>query len=274
MKNWISNGAEYSFHMQLIDIYNILNKFLIVNKLVVPKIEELHKELEEYTVHEDSFNRISGEIYKLTNLIDISVYKIYTIIDVAKMLMCIDLEMRINKFCYYNLNDDVFEAIEKLDISKKLIVAIYSVDNSKFKGTKQYEYVNSFKGFRNSYAHGKVQEIIIKEKNQEEIQKKKLRCNRISKCNSEILFEKSLLDQINELMKFCGEYIILINYLNDLNKFKAVEIFDLSQLEDIKYYIDLIKIQINIIENDLELDSETRGVLEYLLDKQLNGFEI
>ena len=41
MKKWISNGAEHSFHIQLINIYELLNKYLLVTRVVNPQLNRM-----------------------------------------------------------------------------------------------------------------------------------------------------------------------------------------------------------------------------------------
>lgn len=260
-KKWITNGAEHSFHIQLINVEKLLNKYLLVTRVIDPKLKEWAN---NYNTKSDDFEFIKQSLM-LSSMKDFSIYEIYNIIDVAKILMCIDLEMRINKLCYYNLHNDVFEAIEKLDIVNKLIVCIKFINNDNFKGTKEFEYVREFKEFRNSYAHGKIQEIAIKELSSDKIKKTKIKDNRVSEEKHEVIFEMSLFFQIDELMKVCDKFISLMNLLNKLNNYNE-NIFDIEDKRNIEMYIKRIKKRCNLIENDLDLDREIKQSLEMILN--------
>lgn len=260
MKKWISNGAEHSFHIQLINIYELLNKYLLVTRVVNPQLNRMdNMELD------DDFEVMRQQLL-LSNLRDYSIYEIYNIVDIAKILMCIDLEMRINKLCYYNLDEDVFEAIEKLDIVNKLIVVVFSINSSKIKGTKIYENLKEFKEFRNSYAHGKVPIIATKEFDEKQISEKKLKDNRISEVKHEIMITKSLIEQINALMKMCEKYLLIIEYMEKINK-DDEKIFDSIDINDLKFFINEIKKRCNIIDKSLELDDDVKRSLQSILDK-------
>lgn len=271
MKKWISNGAEYSFQMQLIHIHDLLNKFLLVIKIVDPRINDIGKTLQKSDLTNIEADDLNIERLKLYKLNDYSFYEIYNIIDVAKILMCIDLEMRINKFCYYNLNNDVFEAIEKLDTISKMIISTNWINLNNFKGSKQYEYIREFKNFRNSYAHGKISEITLKKSDDENPKKINLKDNRISDDKYKTLFDVSLLEQTSELIKLCNKFINLINYLNRINTYKDDDIFDISDKNNIEFFIISINKICNIIHNDLDLDSDTKLSLDRLLDRLLGS---
>ena len=260
MKKWISNGVEDSFHVQLISIYKLLNKYLLVFKVIEPKMRERIDD-----VRDKNFEEIRQELV-LSSLRDYSIYEIYNILDVAKILMCIDLEMRINKLSYYNLDEDVFNAIEKLDIVNKLIVVVYSINGRKIKGKKIYEYLREFKEFRNSYAHGKVAIVTTKEFEENQVKQKKLKDNRISEDKYEVLFDRSLLEQINDLMKMCEKYLLIIEYMEEVNMYDE-KIYDSIDLDDLRFYINAIKKRCHIINNDLELDDEVKRSLQLILDK-------
>ncbi|MGU8355777.1 hypothetical protein ACV3NG_12115 [Clostridium perfringens] len=262
MKKWISNGAEHSFSAQLFKIYDILNRYLIVTRVITP---ELIRRSEEVSSDEEEFEEIRQELL-LSGLQDFSLWELYGVIDVAKILMCIDLEMRINKLCYYNLNNDVFEAIEKLDIVNKLIVTVYLINKSNFKGTKEYEYIREFKDFRNSFAHGKVQEIAYKEKDNNEVKKVKIKDNRITETKYEILFDLSLLEQLKSFMIICDKYIMLTNYFNDINQYEE-DIYDLEDKHIVEQFIDYINKRLRVIELNLELDDDIKGSLQLILNK-------
>lgn len=262
MKKWISNGAEHSFSAQLFKIYDILNKHLIVTRVINP---ELIRRAEDSSPYEKEFEEIRQELL-LSGLQNFSIWELYGIIDVSKILMCIDLEMRINKLCYYNLSNDVFEAIEKLDIVNKLIVTVHLINKSKFKGTKEYEYIREFKDFRNSFAHGKVQEVTYKEKDSYEVKKAKIKDNRIAEEKYETLFDLSLFEQLKRFMTICDKYIILNNYFNEINQYKE-DIYDLEDKRIAEQFINYINKRLKVIEFNLELDDDIKSSLQLILDK-------
>ena len=258
MKQWISNGAEYTFSSQLVEIYEILNKYLLCTKIID---KELYK---DWSKDEDF--EVTRQKLLLSGLRDFSIYKVYGSIDTARILMCIDLEMMINKLCYYNLDGDVFEAIEKLDIVNKMIVAVYSINKKSFKGTKYYEYTREFKAFRNSFAHGKVQEITYKENNSGDVKTVKLKDNRISEEKYEILYDMSLVNQIKDFLLVCDKYMLISNYLNEINQFDDT-ITDLENMNSNSLLINEIKKRCEIIAKDLELDSDIKKSLQLILDR-------
>lgn len=258
MKRWISNGAEHAFSSQLVEIYEILNKHLLFTRVI-------DKELNKDWSKDEDFEVMRQQLL-LSSLSDFSIYKVYGIMDTARILMCIDLEMMINKLCYYNLDSDVFEAIEKLDIVNKMIIAVYSINKKSFKGTKHYEYTREFKDFRNSFAHGKVQEITYKEKNSDDIKTVKLKDNRISGEKYEILYDKSLIHQLNDFLLVCDKYTLMSNYLNEINQFDET-IADLEDMHSNRFFIKEIKKRCEIIDKDLELDSDIKKSLQLILDR-------
>ena len=80
MKKWISNGAEHSFHIQLINIYELLNKYLLVTRVVNPQLNRMdNMELD------DDFEVMRQQLL-LSNLRDYSIYEIYNIVDIVFFL--------------------------------------------------------------------------------------------------------------------------------------------------------------------------------------------
>lgn len=256
MKKWLSNGAEHSFHGNIINIYELLNKYLLVTRVVDKKVD---------LAVNDDFEDMRQKLL-LLGVRDYSFLEIYNILDVTKILMCIDLEMRINKLGYYNLDEDIFEAIEKLDIVNKFIVVAFSINSNRIKGTKIYEYLREFKEFRNSYAHGKVPSVITKELSEDQVKERKLKDNRISEEKYKTLFDKGLIEQINDLMEMCKKYILIVKYMEKINTYDE-EIYDSIDIRDLEMFINRINKRCHIIDENLELDQEVKASLQLILNK-------
>ncbi|MGG7165583.1 hypothetical protein [Clostridium ihumii] len=77
-----------------------------------------------------------------------------TFLDAIKLNLCINIDININKFSYFNLDENIFKDIDILNIEKKMRVST-SFINADFKGSNSKQLIKEFLKCRNRYAHGK-----------------------------------------------------------------------------------------------------------------------
>lgn len=156
----------------------------------------------------------------------IDIHEVYNLLDIITLMICIELEMRINKFCYYNIGEETTEAIELLSLTKKLTVAHSILGKLPFKGTKVYELLKEFVGWRNKYVHGKRPNIKHNE----------LHKNHFKESDG----FKNIYDVVKEIIQRGENFLEITKYLTEISISEYAN-FASYEDDDIKFVIDYIK---------------------------------
>ncbi|HZK52793.1 MAG TPA: hypothetical protein VFC84_01125, partial [Desulfosporosinus sp.] len=152
--------------------------------------------------------------------------KLSSLIDTAILMCCIALESRVNMFCYFNIGEETTDAIETLNLVKKVEVAHRVLRKRPFKGTKPYEAINNLVEFRNLYAHGKCTDR----------PKDKIRKNHLTHPDS---FPEPR-DKLVNLIKYIEEYLYVNNHLSCISEHQYTSGV-LSQNIDIQDWLEKLK---------------------------------
>ncbi|MCK9218214.1 MAG: hypothetical protein M0P77_09920, partial [Firmicutes bacterium] len=148
------------------------------------------------------------------------------LLDVITLMICIELEMRINKFCYYNIGEETTESIESLSLIKKLTVVHSILGKLPFKGTNIYELLREFVGWRNKYVHGKRPEI---------------KHNEIHKNHFKESGDfKNIYDTVKEIIQRGEKFIEISEYLTENSISEYGKIMSCED-DDIKFVLDYTK---------------------------------
>ncbi|NFO28842.1 hypothetical protein FDB41_10590 [Clostridium botulinum] len=236
MKKWVSNGVELSLINNLTSINDILTKYAD-NKAKSIILDNIKYD------------------YKIS---DGDSLKLITFFDTIKLNLCISIEMNINKFCYFNLGKDIFNAIETLNTEKKMIITSSFIKVT-FKGTKTNQLIKEFLAWRNKYAHGKNPfnkngNFVNEESNIEDEQ-----------AESDI---ELIIDIMKAIIETCRNYMEIEKYLNDNNKYE-LSIADNEYLKDIANLLLLIEYNCSILKEDVT----TKEYISKILDKHQKELE-
>lgn len=229
-KEWQDNGAIHILQLQFIRLKELMDRLISQLEHSEPELEGVRKELNKISVQDRGSNLdVSDRFFELVeehskNFVDI--HEIFNLVDIVTLMICIELEMRINKFCYYNIGEETTEAIESLSLIKKLTVAHAILGNLPFKGGKTFQLLNKFVKWRNMYVHGKRPNI---------------RGNQLHKNH----FAKSgefdgLIGTIKVIIKDGEDFLKISKYLSEVSN---SEYTNLTPCEDehIEWMIDYIK---------------------------------
>ncbi|QNI31210.1 hypothetical protein H7849_19245 [Alloacidobacterium dinghuense] len=96
---------------------------------------------------EDQMHMFDHHIHKEKELTSIR-------IELFHLLTAISSEGLINRFCYFELPNEVSETLEKLQPTEKLLVAATFLGQSNIKSSHVYGSLKYLVGWRNLYAHG------------------------------------------------------------------------------------------------------------------------
>lgn len=144
------------------------------------------------------------------------------------LMAIIDLESKINQFCFFNLGEITTDSIERLSLLEKLEVAHSVLGLSSFKGSRPYQVVRAMVNWRNAFVHGKCTDMPYN----------KIRDNHLKE-------PKKLLespDEIKEMLEMLNGYILACKYLSKISKHSYtrghnIELDYIGELiDDIKKY--------------------------------------
>jgi hypothetical protein len=217
---WLDNGATTIFSESLDDVVETFRLLIEEGDILVQKLLA-HSKDEEYLYHLEMFgsapdekNEFFEKLHKLQNRLE-------RFAGTALVMAVIDLEARINKFCFYNLGEFTTNAIEKLSHTEKLEVIHKVLGLAEFKGTSQFAAMRSLVKWRNAFVHGKCTD----------------RPSNSIKENHIVQRSDSRCIGVGEALKYLKYYFIIYSHLIKISKHPCTSqdsAFDRFDLEPIQ----------------------------------------
>ena len=219
---WRDNGAIFVIIKSIEETYSICSSILEESEKISPILAEHYdKWKDDYETDE-----AMSEFCEITDEMSLLESKLSSSIDTAILMCCIALESRVNMFCYFNIGEETTDAIETLNLVKKIEVAHRILRKRPFKGTKPYEAINDLVEFRNLYAHGKCTDR----------PKDKIRKNHLTHPDS---FPEPG-DKLADLIKYVEEYLLVNKHLSSISEHQYTSGV-LSQHIEIQDCLDKLK---------------------------------
>lgn len=235
---WRDNGATSILSETLDDIAKTLTMLIEDGRILVKELEAHITEenylycLEVYGNTPDGGKDPRAKFWTLE-------LRLERVARTAIVMAVIDLEARVNKFCFYNLGVASTEAIENLQPLGKLEVIHKVLGLTDFKGTAQYAAMRSLVRWRNAFVHGKCTDMPA---------------NSIKE-NHTVFPKKSLssMDIVSEALEHLRYYCVMYSHLNKISKHPYTSedsTFDRFDYEPIKksgsnkaYFVHLVPLE-------------------------------
>lgn len=138
---WRNNTAYSIMMISLMQVFEaldgILNEWTHLKSVPEENEEEVNLHLEQFGalfLHEAKLEMASDTYILMGN---------------------IDLESKVNMFCFYNLGETVADSVERLALDDRLEVAHCVLSLNQFKGSSEHMYLKKLIKWRNAYVHGK-----------------------------------------------------------------------------------------------------------------------
>lgn len=196
---WRSNGAVFVILKSLVEIIETIGKLIEEHEIAEPKLAAHYDKYQDDESDEvmQEFAEIMENIMELESILG-------NVTDILRLTCSIELEARINMFCFFNIGEVAADAIETLSLVKKMEVAHSVLGVKQFKGSKPYEALNDLVEWRNLYAHGKCTDM----------PKDKLRKNHL------VAPDKfpSPKDNIDDTIKSVSHYLAVITHLRNISQ--------------------------------------------------------
>jgi hypothetical protein len=144
---WRSAGAIFHVLRSLTSLETHLSQLVPLNRRTDERLNEYFNRVPEPPEDDPEFDDICEELWDLEHEIKLDT-------DIAILMSAICAEDDLNRFCVFNLHQDMAEPLEKLSPPEKLLVASASVGHPGVKSTHAYEALRKLSSWRNAYAHG------------------------------------------------------------------------------------------------------------------------
>jgi hypothetical protein len=121
---------------------------------LIPLHANTEQELDRYFSRSPAPPEDDEEFYEIcSDLLDLE-QEIMLDVDITLLMAAIAAEEKINRFCVYNLHQDVSETLEKLSPTEKLKVLSALMVNADVRGCHVYAALKQLTSWRNAFAHG------------------------------------------------------------------------------------------------------------------------
>ncbi len=219
---WHNNGATDILSKSLDEVVEIFKLFIEEGRILVQKLLA-HITDEEYFYCLEMFGSVPDEEHEFFAKYNTLQGRLKLFARTAIVMAVIDLEARINKFCFYNLGEVTTNAIESLTLTSKLEVIHKVLGLAEFKGTSQYAAIRSLVKWRNAFVHGKRTDMPVNSIKENHIaQPKEFRVSR---------------DIVEEALEHLRYYYVIYSHLNKISKHpytsedSTFDRFDLEPIE-------------------------------------------
>jgi hypothetical protein len=197
---WRSNNSIFIIIKSLKEIHRLVGLLQDENKVVQSKVK---KHFGKYTDNEYS-DQAMIEFAEIIGNFVIYQSELEGFVNTATFMANVELESRINMFCFFNIGEVATDAIETLSLVKKMEIVHCVLGIAQFKGTKPYEALDRLVEWRNKYAHGKCTDM----------PKDKLRKNHLNYPDK----YPSPKEMVENLLKYINHYLIITDHLSQISR--------------------------------------------------------
>jgi hypothetical protein len=148
---WRGCGASFHIASALSDLNKLLDELIETHAATEEKLAGYYEKYPDYDENNEAaleeFSDVCDELWDVEHRIKLKA-------EIACVMSAIEVEDELNRFCVYNLHQEIAESLEKLSPPAKLLVSSAVVGKPGVKGQSVFEAVRRLSSWRNAFAHG------------------------------------------------------------------------------------------------------------------------